>query len=215
MNRAFLRFTGIATFAVAAAVCCFAATPDRAGSAVTLPANNSIARDKESWTARMGWRYVSYVEGDVSLWLLIEPMVKGDDHVYVPNEASWLKGAPSETGRRRLEILSRLKSIAWNRNLAWHDCECPLHFGPHEVIHGTLESTPGGRALEDRRLFEPGSKVKHDHAHDLWHEAARMFAEQAKGTVTIFMGEVVPNSVFQAIELPTLKKNPQVTLVFK
>jgi len=78
-----------------------------------------------------------------------------------------------------------------------------------------LESTPGGRALEDRRLFEAGSKVTHERAHEMWHEAARMFAEQAKGKVTIFMSEVIPDSVFQAVELPALKKNPNVTLDFK
>jgi len=42
-----------------------------------------------------------------------------------------------------------------------------------------------------------------------------MFAEQAKGSVTIYASEVIPNSVFQAVELPALKKNPNVTLVFK
>ena len=83
------------------------------------------------------------------------------------------------------------------------------------MIRGTLESTPGGQALGERRLFEPGSKTTHQEAHKVWHEGARMFAEQAKGSVTIYAREVVANSVFQTVELPTLKKNPNVTLVFK
>src|SRR5688572_13626505 len=154
-SRTSLIFTAVITFAVAFSVACFFAAPDSAdGSAI----------GNESWTARMGWRYVTYVEGDVSLSLSIEPMVKGDDRVYVPNEASWLKEAPSWTRERRLEVLSRLKSVKWNRKLTWQECECPLSLGPHEVIRGSLESTPGGRALEERRLFEPGSKVKHEQA---------------------------------------------------
>jgi hypothetical protein len=201
--RTSLIFTIVATFAVSA-VACFSVSNDGATSV-----------GPESWTARMGWRYVAYVDGDVSLSLSIEPMVEGDDRVYVPNEASWLKEAPSWTRERRAEVLSRLKSVAWNRKLTWQECECPLSVGPHAVIRGSLESTPGGRALEDRRLFETGSRVKHEQAHDLWNEAARMFAGQASGTVTIFMSEVIPDSVFQAVELPALKKNPNVTLVFK
>jgi hypothetical protein len=90
-----------------------------------------------------------------------------------------------------------------------------LSVGPVKVIHGSLESTEGGQALEAQRLFEPGSKMTHEQAHQLWHTAARMFAEQASGTVTIFMSEVIPDSVFQAVELPALKNNPNVTLVFK
>lgn len=163
----------------------------------------------------MGWRYVSYTEGNVSLHLSIEPMVKGDDRVYVPNESSWLKVTPSWTSEQRSRILSRLKSYPWNRKLTWQECDCPLSLGPHEVIRGSLESTPGGQALEDERLFEPGSKITHEQAHEKWHQAARMFAEQARGNVTIFMSEVVPDSVFQAVELPALKKNPNVTLIFK
>jgi len=42
-----------------------------------------------------------------------------------------------------------------------------------------------------------------------------MFVGQAKGNVTIYMTEVIQDSVFQAVELPALKKNPNVTLVFK
>jgi len=163
----------------------------------------------------MGWRYVGYIEGDVSLTLQIEPMVKGDDRVYVPNESNWVKVTPSWTGERRDEILSRLESHMWNRKLTWQECDCPLILGPHEMIPGSLESTPGGQALEEQRLFEEGSKTTHEQAHQKWHEASRMFAEQASGTVTIFMTRVVPDSVFQAIELPALKKNPNVTLIFK
>jgi hypothetical protein len=174
---------------------------------------NSTAIGANGWTARMGWRYVSYIENDVSVALSIEPMVKGDDRVYVPNETNWLKGAPALARERRAEILERLKSVAWNRKLSWQECECPLT--SDTVISGSLESTPGGQVLENRRLFEPGSKITHEQAHEIWHDAARMFAEQAKGKVTIFMSEVIPNSVFQAVELPTLKKNPNVNLIFK
>jgi len=101
----------------------------------------------------MGWRYVSYSEGDVSLWLQIEPMVKGADRVYVPDESRWLKDAPSWTRESRAKVLSRLKSVAWNRKLEWQECECPLPLEEHKVIPGSLESTPGGQALEERRLF--------------------------------------------------------------
>lgn len=164
----------------------------------------------------MGWRYVAYTEGNDSLYLQIEPMVKGNDLVYVPSESSWLKVTPSWTSERRSEILSRLKSYPWNRKLTWEECDdCKLFLGPHKVLRGSLESTPGGQALEEERLFEPRSNVTHKQAHAKWHQAARMFAEQATGIVTIFAPELIPDSVFVAIELPTLKKNPNVTLVFK
>ena len=82
-SRTSLIFTAVVTFAVAFAVGCFSAAPDSADGA---------AIGNESWTARMGWRYVTYVEGDVSLWLSIEPMVKGDDRVCesVPLKDSFL-----------------------------------------------------------------------------------------------------------------------------
>src|SRR6185503_13707229 len=113
-------------------------------------------------SATMGWRYVAYAEGDVSFELQIEPMVKGNDVVYVPNEASWLRKDPSWTKERRAEVLSRLKSAAWNRKLSWPEGDYSLILGPHTVIRGSLESTPGGKALEDQRFFEPGSKVTHE-----------------------------------------------------
>lgn len=205
MRRTSFMFIAITVFVFG----CFSV--DRAAS----QAMESKAVSNASWTARMGWRYVAYTEGDVSLSLSIEPMAKGNDRVYVPNESSWLNVTPSWTSERRAEILSRLKSYSWNRKLTWQECDCPLSLGPHEVLPGSLESTPGGQALEEQRLFEPSSKATHEQAHKKWHQAARMFAEQAGGTVTIFMSEVIQDSVFQAIELPALKKNPNVTLIFK
>ena len=92
----------------------------------------------------MGWRYVAYSEGNISVSLSIEPMATGEDRVYVPDEASWLKEA-DWTSERRAEVLSRLKSVAWNRKIDWRECECPLSSGTHQIIPGSLESTPGGR----------------------------------------------------------------------
>lgn len=186
-----------------------------ASSLVTAQKSSIVDVEQETWENHMGWRYVSYSDGSDSFSLAIEPMVKGADRVYVPNESSWLKAMPSWTSAQRLQALARLKSVAWNRKLVWQECGCPLSVGPVRVIRGSLESTEGGQALEAQRLFEPGSKMTHEQAHQLWHAAARMFAEQASGTVTIFMSEVIADSVFQAVELPALKNNPNVTLVFK
>ena len=206
MNRTFLiLFTMAVTLGVGFGVAHPTAPPGRAFDSVD-----------SDWTAGMGWRYVKYLEKDVFLRLSIEPMVKGNDRVYVPNQAEWLKNAPAGARDKRSKILARLKSVAWNRRLDWSDCECPFSkLGPDEFFRGSLESTEGGRALEGRHLFEPGSKLPYRQANKLWHDASRMFAEEARGKVTIFMSELIPNSVFQAIELPTLKKNPNVTLVFK
>src|SRR5678810_763838 len=45
-------------------------------------------------------------------------------------------------------------------------------------------------------IFEDKKMLKtHEQAHQLWHAAARMFAEQASGQVTIFMSEVIADSV--------------------
>jgi hypothetical protein len=212
MSKTSIIFIIVVGLAICAAIY-FLISKSRLNMSSLAQNTNSTAIGGNGWTARMGWRYVSYIENDVSVALLIEPMVKGDDRVYVPNETNWLKGAPALARERRAEILERLKSVAWNRKMSWQECECPLR--SDTVISGSLESTLGGQVLENRRLFEPGSRITHEQAHEIWHDAARMFAEQAKGKVTIFMSEVIPNSVFQAVELPTLKKNPNVNLIFK
>jgi hypothetical protein len=176
----------------------------------------AVAIGDGRWTAEMGWRYVRYVEGGEGIAFQIEPMIKGGDLVYVPAENVWSSTAPDWARQRRTEILSRLKSVKWNRKLEWRAGDKSrvkdLWVNP---IPGSLESTPGGRTLEERRMFDPAGDVSSERAHEMWCEAARVFVRQVRGEATIIMTSVVPDSVFQAIELPELKKNPNVTLVFK
>ncbi len=221
MNKASLALIIVAGLVVAAAGCTL--IPEKHQNTFDSPqaTSPSVIGDK-AWTAGMGWRYVAYIEKDkdVSLSLVIEPMVKGNDLVYVPNESTWMRDIPSWARERRSEILDRLKSVAWNRKLTWKEGEYSVFVSGLDsdtAVPGSLESTRGGRELEDRRMFEPGSKYTHDEAHKIWHESARMYSELAKGEVKIFTGgkPILKDSVFEAIELPTLKKNPNVTLIFR
>ena len=69
--------------------------------------------------------------------------------------------------------------------------------------------------MESLCLFNPGQQLTPDDARQLWHEAVRSYTEQVKGRVTIYASGVVPDSVFQDIELAMLRRLPGVTLDFK
>ena len=169
----------------------------------------------DGWTARMGWRNVSYLEGRQMLTLQIEPMASGPDTVYVPDAQAWLQSAPSWARSRGGEILLRLKSIAWNRELIWEESPQSEFLTDDAPLPGSLETTPGGQKIEGDRLFHPTSRMSHEQAHHIWHVLARRFAEAAQGRVTLYASTVIPNSVFEVIELPALRANPNVTLEFK
>ena len=164
----------------------------------------------------MGWRYVAYEEEDRKLRLAIIPMAKGPDRVVVADAAAWARTAPEWASTRRDEILARLRSIPWMRELEWCDdatTEVISGEGAMNPVPGSLESTRGGRWLERARMFHPRAPG-HAQAHSVWHVAATSFAAQGRGRVTIFAEGAVPGSVFDEIELPALKQNPHVELVF-
>ena len=169
----------------------------------------------DGWLARMGWRYVTYAEGQNSLTMTIEPMAVGPDVVYVPDAAAWATKAPAWAQTRSTEILEKLKSIAWARELRWMESPDSGFQKSEEPVPGSLESTRGGRQLEVQRLFHPGSKLTHAQSHEVWHTAARRFAAAARGRVTLFVDGSAPDTVFQKVELPALKANPNVTLDFR
>jgi hypothetical protein len=194
--------------------------PSETGRTAKPPdADAAVVGDGGAWAAQMGWRYVAYREGGGAIALVIEPMVGVPDIVYTPDEQSWSANAPDWARARRAEILARLKSVAWNRDLEWRESqkEKPTFIGLdlNLVVRGSTETTPGGRQLEEKRLFNPSSPVPREKAREMWYEAAREHAHAAKGKVNIFIESTIPNSVFQVIVLPALKENPNVELVFR
>ena len=164
----------------------------------------------------MGWRNVAYIRGSECVFFRIEPMARGPDLVYVPSESSWNESAPTWAQKRYSEIFSQMKAIPWNRELDWRvsDNSDAIWAAPAPVP-GSLESTPGGQKFEAERFFHPPGKMSHDQAHALWHRLAERFAQAATGKVTLYVESIVENSVFQVVELPALKANPNVELVFK
>ena len=175
----------------------------------------AVLTSVDGWSARMGWRYVTYVEGQRLLSFQIEPMAVGADIVYIPDLQTWSRSAPSWASARASEILARLKSVAWRRELEWSESVDASFLTSDRPVPGSLESTPGGQHLEAQRLFYPESTLTHAQAHAVWHLAEHRFAEAARGRVTIVANGVNPKSVFGAVALPALRANPSVTLDFK
>ncbi|MHB8063093.1 MAG: hypothetical protein ACYDG2_10745 [Ruminiclostridium sp.] len=173
---------------------------------------------KSEVKANMGWRYVRYTEKDKSILLTIEPLVGRPDIVYIPDKSSWTQTSPVWAKNRYHEIITYLKSIPWNRNLVWVETAgiTVIEKSAYEeyALPGSLEATPGGREFEKENLFQPGSPVKPEEAYQLWCRLEKRFAEQASGKVRLFAENIIPDSVFAVISLPTLKENTNVTLEY-
>lgn len=75
----------------------------------------------------------------------------------------------------------------------------------------TLEQTPGGRWLDDEKLFEPGSPIDDPDANVLWSRCSKKYAQQASGDARCFVTGSSPRSVFRKVELPALLANPNIT----
>lgn len=76
----------------------------------------------------------------------------------------------------------------------------------------TLETTPGGRQLDDMRLFDGTVKdVNGDAAMEIWGKVSTNYAEQASGRVMAFVNGPKPGGVFLTQELPALLNNAKVT----
>jgi hypothetical protein len=138
-------------------------------------------------------------------------MYEVPDIVGVPNPSSWTKTAPAWASHRREEILARLKSIKWHRELEWREGEDDLSTNV-EPVPGSLQSTPGGREFERRRLFDPDSELTAAEAREIWQMLVRRFAGAATGTVNLFVDGAPKGSVVEKVAIPALKNNPNVTI---
>jgi hypothetical protein len=166
----------------------------------------------------MWYRFVTYREGANVVSLVVDVMADGPDIVFVPSARAWDKSAPAFAQGRRDQILERLKGVKWNRELLWEVSDadaCSTRDPSSSTVHGSIESTPGGKLLEQQNLFGPDSAVGFSGARTLWSQAEMQYAAQARGRVTLFVSAARENSMFKLVSLPALKRNPNVTLDFK
>jgi hypothetical protein len=187
-------------------------TAAAAANPVTLP--NAAA----SWSAKMWYRFLVYRENDCLVSFDVDVMAEGPDVVGVPSAEAWAQSAPAFVRNRRDEVLARLKGIKWNRDLIWEEGDesrCGKHDACTQAIPGSIESTEGGKYLEHLGLFNRGSPMSFAEARKVWIQVEEKFAACAKGTVTLFVSQAKPNSMFKKVSLPALQKNPNVTLDFR
>jgi len=75
----------------------------------------------------------------------------------------------------------------------------------------TLESTPGGKWLDDLKLFDKGVKgVTQEDALPIWERISQRYAEHASGVAVGILNNPRPTSIFNLSEFPALKLNTNI-----
>jgi hypothetical protein len=164
---------------------------------------------------KMGWRFLSYIQGNEKIVFNIEPMVKESDILYIPKNQIWRESSPKWASENKDQILESIKAIDWNRNIRFNKCDIKLKcmlIGQDEFEEGTMESTEAAKEFQRLYLFDPDKKVEKEQVHELWCTLEKRFAEGVNGRVTIYSKSIVENSVFNKITMPTLLENEKVTL---
>jgi hypothetical protein len=77
----------------------------------------------------------------------------------------------------------------------------------------TLEMTPGGEWLDAQNLFGPNSVLTPNEAVEVWSRLSERFASEASGNAIGFVEGARPGSIFNTVEYPALRRNPDVTNV--
>lgn len=97
-------------------------------------------------------------------------------------------------------------------------------FSEKGITKLTLERTPGGKWMDDLKLYERSSTGRFRYeelgltdkqAGELWRTLSSRYADDASGAITAFTKNVPewakPKTVFWSTELPQLRSNPNVT----
>lgn len=158
----------------------------------------------------MRWKTVSFIKGNKKLVLDIEPMMNCEDIVYFPSENEWREIRYIFSNEERLEIIFLLERINWKRNIKLFISEItPRILSKDDLIisEGTLESTIGGREIEEKQLFDPDSPLNSDQVHELYCKLEKRFANQVIGEVIISRNKVIAGSVFEEVSMKILMSN--------
>lgn len=88
------------------------------------------------------------------------------------------------------------------------------------MLAGEMATVRGGMTLEQvisaRSIELPVWDASNPTPVLAWQNASRAYAEGAKGTVRVIIGDSSrPSSIWETIEFPTLKANPNVKTVIK
>ena len=75
----------------------------------------------------------------------------------------------------------------------------------------TLEMIPGGSCLDSLDLFGSNSSITPEEALKVWGRLSERYAQQANGVTYGVVDGASARGVFNTIELPALKDNPNVT----
>ncbi|MBU3102326.1 MULTISPECIES: hypothetical protein [Clostridium] len=170
---------------------------------------------KNNIMIKMGWKYLSYINGEEKIVFKIEPMVGEADIIYTPNDEIWKACDSKWASQNRKKILNDIKSVEWNRNIAFNECNIGLKCMPvdkTEIEEGTMESTKAAKEFQTLYLFDPDKKVEKEQAHELWCTLEKRFAKGVEGKVTIYANSIIENSVFNKISIVTLLENDKVIL---
>ena len=78
----------------------------------------------------------------------------------------------------------------------------------------TLEITEGGKYLDDLHLFSNESALTTEQAANVWKKLSERYAQGASGNAYGFVKGSRDGSIFNTVEYPALKSNPDITNIF-
>ena len=77
----------------------------------------------------------------------------------------------------------------------------------------TLEMTPGGKYLDNLKLFDSNSPLTGDQAAEIWGKLSKLYAKNASGTAFGFTQGSRTGSIFNTVEYPALVGNKNIVNV--
>lgn len=160
----------------------------------------------------MRWKSISYITNDKRVVFSIEPMFIGGDIVCIPKRENCNEEMSIIL---RNEFIFLLERANWNRDIVLIEMNITPRVYSKDaaiVVEGSMESTVGGKRLEDSHLFNPGSPLSKEQVKELYITIETRFAESMEGDVEIFKNGHLKGRLMNEIIIPILEKNRKVKI---